>query len=138
MGFFAPWDERHMWVAVQWLLVQATSTPWQRSSRQEIVYGTGSWQEQQIFVLDESYAEEDPHTGYMYKDMEKVWLSRLHASLCRGRTRYITCSDDCIWNEKQVVGTILQVYPYGSDDPEDTELQELMEYLESFAAITAP
>ena len=31
-----------------------------------------------------------------------------------------------------MVGTILQVYPYGSDDPEDTELQELMEYLESF------
>jgi hypothetical protein len=82
----------------------------------------GPWDGQQVFIFDDNYAEQDPINGYMYKDMEKVWLSSLDRSLdsacCRSRTVYITCSNSCMWNG---LGNLLSIYPYENDDPEDKD-----------------
>ena len=84
--------------AVQFLLGEATGLPWKQNDlRNEFSHGTQEpWEGQQVLIFDENYAVRDPSSGYVCKNLEQVWLSRLDAACCGSLSLYITCSEDCI------------------------------------------
>ena len=94
--------------------------------------GTSAAHWEQLLIFGENYAEQHPSSGYLYKNLEKVWLSSLVSAGCHSHTLYITCSDDYMWNG---IDNLLPLYPYKdahAATSADNELQELWPYLQDF------